>query len=139
MDADDISLEDRLQHQMDFLKQNPDTDAVGTQYSALGSNVNLPADFISHFSLSDLKIKTGFILGYDFLFPSSLMRMKKIKQHNLFFDNNYKISTGADHQYIIDCFSFMKFGNLDKVLYQYAVKIGNQTTAINQKLFEILE
>ena len=29
MDADDISLEDRLQTQMDFLNQNPDTDAVG--------------------------------------------------------------------------------------------------------------
>ena len=93
MNADDISLEDRLQNQMDFLKQNSNIDAVGTQYSALGGNVNLPADFISHFSLSDLKIKTGFILGYDFLFPSSLMRMKKIKQHNLFFDNNYNIST----------------------------------------------
>ena len=132
MNADDISLEDRLQNQMDFLKQNSNIDAVGTQYSALGGNVNLPADFISHFSLSDLKIKTGFILGYDFLFPSSLMRMKKIKQHNLFFDNNYKISTGADHQYIIDCFSFMKFGNLDKVLYQYR-QDSNQTTAINQK------
>ena len=58
--------------------------------------------------------------------------MKKIKQHNLFFDNNYKISTGADHQYIINCFSFMKFGNLDKVLYQYR-QDSNQTTAINQK------
>ena len=132
MDADDISLEDRLQHQMDFLKQNSNIDAVGTQYSALGSNVNLPADFTSHYSLSDLEIKTGFILGYDFLFPSSLMRMKKIKQHNIFFDNNCKISTGADHQYILDCFSFMKFGNLDKVLYQYR-QDSNQTTAINQK------
>ena len=117
---------------MDFLKQNSNIDAVGTQYSALGSNVNLPADFISHFSLSDLEIKTGFILGYDFLFPSSLMRMKKIKQHNIFFDNNYKLSTGADHQYIIDCFYFMKFANLDKVLYQYR-QDSNQTTAINQK------
>ena len=44
MDADDISLEDRLQTQMDYLNQNPDTDAVGIQYSAFGSNVNLPAD-----------------------------------------------------------------------------------------------
>ena len=35
-------------------------------------------------------------------------------------------------QYIIDCFSFMKFGNLDKVLYQYR-QDSNQTTAINQK------
>ena len=60
------------------------------------------------------------------------MRMKKIKQHNLFFDINYKLSTGEDHQYIIDCFSFMKFANIDKVLYQYR-QDSNQTTAINQK------
>ena len=132
MDADDISLEDRLQTQMDFLKQNPKIDAVGTQYSSFGSSGNLPANFTSHFSLSDIEIKTNFIFGYDLLFPSSLMRMKKIKQHNLFFDNNYKLSTGVDQQYIIDCFSFMKFVNLDKVLYQYR-QDSNQTTTINQK------
>ena len=132
MDADDISLEDRLQTQMDFLKQNSNIDAVGIQYSAFGSGGNLPADLISRCSLSDIEIKTNFIFGYDFFFPSSLMRIKKIKQHNLFFDNNYKLSTGEDHQYIIDCFPFMKLANLDKVLYQYR-QDSNQTTAINQK------
>ena len=133
MDADDISLEDRLQTQMDFLKQNPNIDAVGIQYSAFGGGgSNLPADLISRCSLSDLEIKTNFIFGYDFLFGGSLMRMKKIKQHNLFFDNNYKLSTGEDHQYIIDCFAFMKFANLKEVLYQYR-QHPTQITAINQK------
>ena len=82
MDADDISLEDRLQKQMDFLKQNPNIDAVGVQYSAFGSSGNLSADFTSGCSLSDIKIKTNFIFGYDFFFPSSLMRIKKIKLHH---------------------------------------------------------
>ena len=132
MDADDISLEDRLQTQMDFLKQNSNIDAVGVQYSAFGSSGNLPANFTSRCSLSDIEIKTNFIFGYDFLFGGSLMRMKKIKQHNIFFNNNYKLSTGDDHQYIIDCFPFMKFANIDKVLYQYR-QDSNQTTAINQK------
>ena len=132
MDADDISLEDRLQTQINFLKQNSKIDAVGVQYSAFGSSGNRPANFTSHFSLSDIEIKTNFIFGYDFLFGGSLMRMKKIKQHNIFFNNNYKLSTGEDHQYIIDCFSFMKFANIDKVLYQYR-QDSNQTTAINQK------
>ena len=98
MDSDDISLEDRLQTQMDFLKQNPKIDAVGVQYSAFGSSGNLPANFTSRCSLSDIEIKTNFIFGYDFLFGGSLMRMKKIKQHNIFFNNNYKLSTGEDHQ-----------------------------------------
>ena len=132
MDADDISLEDRLQLQMDFLNQNPDTDAVGIQYSAFGSSGNLPTNYTSQYSLSDLEIKTNFIFGYDFLLPSSLMRMKKIKQHNLFFDINYKLSTGVDQQYIIDCFPFMEFANLKEVLYQYR-QHHNQITTINQK------
>ena len=132
MDADDISLEDRLQTQMDYLNQNPNIDAVGVQYSTFCSSGNQAAAFTSCFSLSDIEIKINFIFGYDFLFGGSLMRMKKIKQHNLFFDNNYKFSTGEDHQYIIDCFSFMKFANIDKVLYQYR-QDSNQTTAINQK------
>ena len=132
MDADDISLEDRLQLQMDFLNQNPDTDAVGIQYSAFGSSGNLTTNHTSRNSLSDIEIKTGFIFGYDFFFPSSLMRIKKIKQHNLFFDINYKLSTGVDQQYIIDCFPFMKFANLKEVLYQYR-QHHNQITTINQK------
>ena len=132
MDADDISLEDRLQTQMDFLKQNSKIDAVGIQYSTFGSNGNLPNDFTSNFAPSDIEIKTDFVFGYNFLFGGSLMRMKKIKQHHLFFDNNYKLSTGEDHQYIIDCFPFMKFANLDKVLYQYR-QDSTQTTAINKK------
>ena len=122
MDSDDISLEDRLQTQMDFLKQNPKIDAVGVQYSAFGSSGNLPANFTSRCSLSDIEIKTGFIFGYDFFFPSSLIRIKKIKLHHLFFDINYKLSTGVDQQYIIDCFPFMKFANIDRVLYQYLIE-----------------
>ena len=87
MDADDISLEDRLQKQMDFkLKQNPNIDAVGVQYSTFGSSGNLSEFHFPHCSLSDIEIKTNFIFGYDFFFPSSLMRIKKIKLHHLFFD-----------------------------------------------------
>ena len=94
MDADDISLEDRLQTQMDFFKQNPDTDAVGIQHITFGNSGNLATNFTSHYSLSDLEIKTNFIFGYDFLLPSSLMRMKKIKFNiiNIIFDINYKLS-----------------------------------------------
>ncbi len=132
MDADDISLENRLQSQMDYLKQNPSIDAVGNQYSAFGAGGTQATNFTSHYSLSDIEIKTNFIFGFDFLFGSSLMRMKKIKQHNLFFDSHHKLSTGEDHQYIIDCFPFMKFSNLNKVLYQYR-QDSNQTTTINQK------
>ena len=69
MDADDISLEDRLQLQMDFLNQNPDTDAVGIQYSAFGNSGNLTTNHTSQYSLSDIEIKTNFIFGYDFLLP----------------------------------------------------------------------
>ena len=78
MDADDISLEDRLQKQMDFLKQNPNIDAVGVQYSAFGSNGNLSADFTSGCSLSDIEIKTNFIFGYDFFFPRILIRLSSL-------------------------------------------------------------
>ena len=72
MDADDISLEDRLQTQMDFLKQNSKIDAVGIQYSTFGSNGNLPNDFTSNFAPSDIEIKTDFVFGYNFLFGGLL-------------------------------------------------------------------
>ena len=67
MDADDISLEDRFQLQMDFLKQNPNTDAVGIQHITFGNSGNLATNYTSQYSLSDLE-KNYFIFGYDFLF-----------------------------------------------------------------------
>ena len=113
MDADDISLEDRLQTQMDFLKQNPKIDAVGVQYSAFGSSGNLATNF-TYFSLSDLEIKTNFIFGYDFFFPSSLIRMKKIKLHNLFFDNNYKLyrSRPTIHYRLLSFYEICNIGSI---------------------------
>ena len=117
---------------MDFLKQNPKIDAVGVQYSAFGSSGNLATNFTSRCSLSDLEIKTNFIFGYDFFLPASLIRMKKIKLHHLFFDIHYKLSTGVDQQYIIDCFPFMKFANIDRVLYQYR-QHAHQIMKVNQK------
>ena len=58
--------------------------------------------------------------------------MKKIKLHHLFFDIHYKLSTGVDQQYIIDCFPFMKFANIDRVLYQYR-QHAHQIMKVNQK------
>ena len=107
MDADDISLEDRLQTQMDFLKQNSKIDAVGIQYSTFGSSGNLPNDFTSNFAPSDIEIKTDFVFGYNFLFGGSLMRMKKIKQHHLFFDNNY----------IFNIRNFYGYSCIEKIIY----------------------
>ena len=69
----------------------------------------------------------------------SLMRMKKIKQHHLFFDNNYKLSTGEVYQYIIDCFPFMKFANLDSWLYQYRQDSTQTTASTKNKSYPIFQ
>ena len=57
---------------------------------------------------------------------------EKNKTAHLFFDIHYKLSTGVDQQYIIDCFPFMKFANIDRVLYQYR-QHAHQIMKVNQK------
>ena len=68
MDADDISLEDRLQTQMDFLKQNPKIDAVGVQYSAFGSSGNLLRISLPVVLYQILKLKLILYLAMIFSF-----------------------------------------------------------------------
>ena len=136
MDADDISLPHRLEAQIKFLRENRSIDAVSCQFSTFGDSYYGHKNFVSDYSLLDLEIKTNFLFGYDFLFGCSFIRMKKIKRHNLFFDEDSHLSTGADHKYILDCFFFMRFANLRKMLYYYR-QHSSQNMRINESKIAI--
>ena len=72
MDADDVSLPNRLEHQLKFMSSNPSVAVLGTQYEVIDQAgqvieaVNLPT--------TDLAIRKRLYFGNPFCHPSVMLR-----------------------------------------------------------------
>ena len=134
MDADDISLPVRLQTQIDFLKKNPTIDIVGAYSSTFGDSER----FIRH-PLLDIQIKSTFLFNCAVVGPCAMVRMKKIRANKIFY--NEKLKSAVDFQYWVDCCSFMRFTNINRVLYNYRIHPSQDSTAnhkIQKKMASII-
>ena len=126
MDADDISLPERLLIQMDFLKQNCSIDIVSAHMSMFGdSNGFLKTP------LSDIQIKSTLLFGNAINGPVSMIRMEKIRLHKIFY--NEDLESAPDYQYWVDCCPFVCFANIDRVLYLYRIHPLQDSVANKEK------
>ena len=119
MDADDISMPQRLKIQYNFLQNNPEIDIVGSARQ----NYCPP--------LTDYQIKTYLLLyGCPLINPSTMIRLKKIKKYKLCYDS--KFTSATDYKFWVDCAPFVKFANLKEVLIYYRIH-PNQISQKHQK------
>ena len=119
MDADDISMPQRLKIQYNFLQNNPEIDIVGSARQ----NYCPP--------LTDYQIKTYLLLyGCPLINPSTMIRLKKIKKYKLCYDS--KFTSATDYKFWVDCAPFVKFANLKEVLIYYRTH-PNQISQKHQK------
>lgn len=73
MDADDISLPERLQHQMDYLMKHPDIDVVGGWISEIDEKSELSGKII-HYPLSSEDCRAFFATRNPLAHPAVLFR-----------------------------------------------------------------
>ncbi len=126
MDADDISLPERLQIQIDFLNQNPNIDIVSAYSSIFGDRKG----FIKH-NLFDLQIKSDLLFGCAVVSPCSMVKIEKIRINKIFYNEN--LESAPDFQYWVDCCPFVRFANIDRVLYQYHIHNKQDSVANREK------
>ena len=112
MDADDISLEDRLQIQMDYLNKNSNIDVVSCQLQIFGDR-----EYILKVYLLDSQIKSTFLLDCTFGTGGSMVKMKKIRANKFFF--NEQLESAEDYDYWVKGCPFLSFAAIDEVLYRY--------------------
>lgn len=116
LDSDDTCYPHRLERQYEFFQKNSDIDIVGTQSQT------------SKLPLSDWIIKSYLIcLGPVLINASSMMRMKKINEHNIRYNPDFPFS--QDYQLWAECMPFVKFANIDEILLhsnEHAGQAGNQ-------------
>ena len=126
MDADDISLPDRLQLQVDFMENNLDIGISGGQMDIFGI-VKGKSDYpITHEEcLIRLLDQTCFSNN---LF---IIRKELIEKHKLSFNNKYLHT--EDYKFYIDALKYLKGKNLSETLTKYR-QHENSVTAKNKLL-----
>ena len=130
MDADDISLEDRLQTQMDFLKQNSNIDVVSSHMQFFGDR-----EFILKRPLLDSQIKSVFLLDCTFGTGGSMIKMKKIRANKIFF--NEQLESTEDYDYWVKNLSILSFATVDEILYRYRIHNAQESETNKEKQKQI--
>ncbi len=119
MDADDVSLEERLAKQVIFMDQNPDIGVCGTWFKIINTNqiIERPNSF------EDIKLH---MLSNNALGHSTIMMRKSfLKTFGLFYNMDYRYA--QDYELWVRCYTYFRLANISEVLVLYRLH-NNQMT-----------
>lgn len=111
IDSDDICLSNRLELQLDYMEQNPQTGVCGTYVHFFGfKNVNwmMPC--------KNDEIKAYMLFNNCFANSSVIVRMDVLKQHNFKYLNHYLYPPMEDYDLWLRLLPCTQFANLPEVL-----------------------
>lgn len=111
MDGDDISLPERFEKQINYLKQNPDIGIVGCNI------VLFPKE---KFMTYQENVGVLDVLRYcPVAHPTVMMRNKMLTRHQLKYNEEYK--TAEDYELWSRAVKYIKISNINEVLYRYRI------------------
>ena len=114
MDADDISLPERLEKQVDVLKRNPEIGICGSWIKSFGDN-----NQITRFPQFDDEIKINLLSHNSFAHPAVMVRKSVLEQNKIRYSQEF--STSQDYKMWVDLVPFTRFYNIPQVLLKYRV------------------
>jgi glycosyltransferase involved in cell wall biosynthesis len=123
MDADDLSMPNRLAYQVSFMKSRPDIGICGTWARSIGKEKR-----IMRCPVRSDDIRIGLLFNNCFINTSVILRNEYFKRHNLLFKPF--IEPAEDYELWVRCSKLFNMGNIPKVLVNYRV---HEKQASNQK------
>ena len=111
MDADDISLPERLERQIEFMRKNPEVGLLGTAYYEMNLKGEIVGD--KFFPTSDKKLKK-ILIKYNPFFHASVMIRKEILDKIGLYNEN--IPKAQDYDLWFRVTRSHKLANLDEPL-----------------------
>ena len=115
MDADDISLSQRLERQVAFMDNNADVIVCGTRYKNFGHRTLLGMLTNNHWvRLNDNEIKAQLLTTSCFVHPTVIIRRDILRLNNIEYDENYR--TAQDYRLWEQLRHLGKYANLKEEL-----------------------
>lgn len=115
MDADDISLPNRLEKQVDFMDENPDIGISGTWIKTIG---DVMGDIWKHPCDHDT-IKSKMLFESVIVHPSVILRKNVFCRNGLYYSQNETYA--EDYGLWVRSIKKLKFANIPEILLHYRV------------------
>lgn len=134
MDADDISLSNRFDCQVSFLKKNPDVVCVGTSAKRFGDIHGLSRLFnVCHVPESHDDIKAWLLLGTPMFHPSVMFNARLMREIGLNYNPDYR--RAQDYELWSRLVFKGEMRNIDKPLhcYRYSKKMASVVASDEQQ------
>lgn len=129
MDADDISLPQRFEKQVEFMKKNLDVGVCGSWVEVFGENRK---DTLWKMQSIDEELKPRLLFSVTFAHPSVMMRKELLEKYGLKYKEQYKHA--EDYKFWLDFSKHTKFANIPKKLFRYRyLETSVSRTADNAK------
>ncbi len=130
MDADDISMPDRLQIQVDYLEKHPEIDIVSGNYEIFGSHSE-----IVKVPLNEEYLKLDLFFQNSICHPAVMMRKDSLSKFDLSYDTKYLHT--EDWALWFNCITKgLRIKNIDHILIKYRLE-GQNITVQNRDSFEL--
>lgn len=129
MDADDISLPNRIEKQVQFMDSRRDVIISGTQIELFGNERKkypkrkLPT--------RDKDLKNLLAVTSCFAHPTIIIRKSVLRDNNIHYDYHFK--DAEDYNMWIDLMPYGKFANLDEILLRYRISNSQITRPSNKQ------
>ena len=127
MDADDISLPERLEKQLEFMEKNTNIGICGTWIEVFGENLIAKKWKLS---CSDKRLKAELLFSSCFAHPSVMIRKNLLIENNLSYNKDFLHV--EDFKLWVDLAELTELANVDKILLKYRIVETSVTRVADQ-------
>ncbi|MCQ2607428.1 MAG: glycosyltransferase [Bacteroidales bacterium] len=126
MDADDVSLPERLEKQVRYMEANPEIGVLGAWCQSFGEGYN----HIVKYQAEHESIRYKQLYQIQLVHPTCIMRMDVLRSQSVVYDNNY--THAEDYELFTRLSHVTKLANLQEVLHLYR-KHSNAVSTVYSK------
>jgi glycosyltransferase involved in cell wall biosynthesis len=117
MDADDISLNNRIEVQVKFMDNNCSVGVAGTFFRIIGDAPWYTKLFIQKGYLDQYKVRSLLLFGPPVLHPSVIIRKQVLIDNNIFYNEQFRYA--QDYELWSRLIFVTKITNIDRVLVKW--------------------
>ena len=129
MDADDVSMPDRFQQQINFMETHPNVIVLGTNIKYIGDYSYFDSN--KWIKINNDDVKAQLLINSCFAHPSVMIRKSVLVENNIKYDEDYR--QAQDYRMWEILKDFGDFANLPEPLLQYRVSAAQVSRKHNSK------